>query len=368
MLSDTTLTAILDTTLGVVFTWLGWKTYKILWKYTPYSYPNARINAMEAKLLSEQRLGELAESRTLQNLIVNLEDTDYKNFMGSATTVDELERALERSLASTYLLMEDILPDRVSGFFRLLLEEWDVRNIASVVKAKKRGEPAVDYVLEIGTIVPRVRAMAEAKTMEEILVILEGTPYEEPYQKLLLDEISLTDFETWLYRIYYSKLLDYALSRKDEEERLILGEFVRTKIDITNIITLLRGKAAGLPGEEIRKSLVPGGTLKLDSALNVEDLGMALAELDSTKYGPVIRSVREEAEKDVSAVRDALEDYLLQRVGELTKFYPLSIATALSYILRKEREMRRLRALIRLVASGFSPERIKAIIGGGLAP
>jgi len=365
--AESAVTAILDTTLGVVFTWLGWKTANIIRKYTPYAYPNARINAMEAKLLSEQRFNELAESRTLQNFIVNLEDTDYKVHL-SAVSGDpvEVEKAFERALASTYLLMEEILPERVSGFFRLLLEEWDVRNVASVVKAKIRGEPAVDYVVELGTMVQKVRAMAEAKTMEEILVILEGTPYEEHYQRLLLGEIGVDEFETALYRVYYSRLLDYAVSRKDEE-RLILEEFVRTKIDIRNIVTLLRAKRAGLPGEVIKRHLIPGGSIRLDTALNVDDLGMALAELDSTKYGRALRDARERIENDLTVVEAVLRGHLLRRVEELTRFYPLSVATPLAYVLKKEREVRKLKALAKLISDGVDPGRIKEIIGEELA-
>lgn len=365
MPAETTITAILDTTLGIIFTWLTWKTGKIIYKYTPYSYPNARINAMEAKLITDQRINELAESRTLQNFIVNLEDTDYKVHLTAVSGEDpvEIEKAFERALASTYFLMSEILPKRVSGFFRLLLEEWDARNIANVVKAKFRGEVASDYVIEIGTMVPKVKAMAEAKTMEEILVILEGTPYEEYYQKLLLGEIDIRKFETLVYRTYYQKLLDYALSKKDEE-RVILEEFVRTKIDIRNIVTVLRAKKAGLPAEAIREHLIPGGSAKLDTVINVDDLSMALAELDATKYGKVLRDVREKIENDIGVVERALNDYLLTRMRELTRFYPLSVATPLAYILEKEREVRKLKALAKLIADGVKPEKIKAILGG----
>ncbi|NJE42990.1 V-type ATP synthase subunit C [Thermococcus sp. GR6] len=357
-------TGILNTTLAVVFTWVGYKTARIIWKYTPYSYPNARIKAMEAKLLSEQRFNELAESRTLNNFVVSLEDTDYKDYLASVSnyTVEEIERALERALAGTYELMVTILPKRVNPFFRLLLEEWDVRNITSVIKAKMVNEPASDYVVEIGTMLPKVKAMAEAKTMEEILVILEGTPYEEPYQKLLLGEISLKEFETELYRMHYAKLLNYALSKK-EDERVILEEFVRLKIDKTNILTVLRAKAAKMGAEEIKPLIIPGGTIKLDSILHVDDLSMALAELDSTRYGAVIRDVREEVERDLSVLERALDRHIRERMNELTRFYPLSVATSLSYILQKEREVRKLRAIAKLIDDGVEPERIKEFVG-----
>ncbi|MBP1911820.1 V-type ATP synthase subunit C [Thermococcus stetteri] len=355
---------ILNTTLGIVFTWVGWKTYKILWKYTPYSYPNARVRAMEAKLLTEQRFNELAESRTLQNFVASLEDTDYKETLSnvSSYSVEEIERALDASLAKTYELMFKILPKRSRDFFRLLLEEWDVRNIANVVKAKLVNEPASDYVIELGPMLPKVKAMAEAKTLEEILVILEGTPYEEPYQKLIMGNIDVRTFETELYRIYYGKLLNYALSRKDDE-RTILTEFVKLRIDKLNVMTILRAKMAGLSAEEIRPMLIEGGYLKLDSLLHVDSLDMALAELDSTRYGEIIREVREDAEKDISVIERAFEDYIIRKISELDRFYPLSIAAPLAYILKKEREVRKLRAMVKLIGDGLEPEVIKEFVG-----
>ncbi len=355
---------ILNTTLALIFTWVGYKTSKIIYKYTPYSYPNARIKAMESKLLTEQRFNELAESRNLQNFIVNLEDTDYRDYLAEVQEpdVESVEKALEKALAGTYELMARILPGRVSPFFRLLLEEWDVRNITSVVKAKLAGEPATDYIVEIGPMLPKVKAMAEAKSMEEILVILEGTPYEEPYQRLLLGEIDVRTFETELYRMYYGKLLNYALSKK-EEERTILEEFVRLRIDRMNILTVLRGKVAKLSAEEIRPMLIPGGSVKLDPLLHVEDLGMALAELDSTRYGPVIRDVREEVERDLGVLERALEGYIIERMNELNRFYPLSVATPLGYVLQKGREVKKLRAIAKLISDGLPPERIKELAG-----
>jgi len=357
-------TGILNTTLAVVFTYVAYKTGSYIYKYTPYSYPNARIRAMEAKLLSEQRFNELAESRSLQNFVVNLEDTEYKDYFGdvSSYTLEEVEKALERALAGTYTLMMKILPKRSREFFRLLLEEWDVRNIASVVKAKLTDEPAGDYIVDIGTMLPKVKAMAEAKSLEEILVVLEGTPYEEPFQKLLLGELDAMKFETELYKMHYSKLLEYALSRKGDE-RVILGEFVRLKIDKLNILTVLRAKRAGLSAEEIRPMLIPGGTVNLEPLLHVEDLGMALAELDSTKYGAVIRDVRERVEGDLSVLERAIESYISERMSELDRFYPLSVATPLSYILKKEAEIRRLRAIAKLIDDGVKPERIKELLG-----
>lgn len=359
-----TLSGILNTTLAVVFTWVAYKTGSYIYKYTPYSYPNARINAMEAKLLSEQRFNELAESRTLQNFVVNLEDTEYRDYLAGVSNyiIEEVERALDRALAGSYELMFKMLPKRSRDFFRLLLEEWDVRNIASVVKAKMAGEPASDYVVELGPMLPKVKAMAEAKTMEEILVVLEGTPYEEPYQKLLLGELDVSAFETELYRIYYGKLMEYAASRA-ADERKIIEEFLRMKIDKLNILTALRAKAAGMKAEEIRRLLIEGGSLNLEPVLHVDDLSMAIAELDSTKYGPVLREVREEVERDLSVLEKALDRHIITRMNELVRFYPLSIATPISYALKKEAEVRKLKAIAKLIEDGARPEVIKGIVG-----
>lgn len=246
-----TLTTILDTTLAVIFTWVAYKTGQIIWKYTPYSYPNARIRAMEARLLTDQRFSELAESKTLQNFVVSLEDTDYSPRLASLQSYNlyEIERALDLSLVDLVELMIKIMPKRIRGLFEILLEEWDVRNITNVIKAKLSNLPPQDFIIPAGRMFPKVKAMVESKTMEEILVILEGTEYEEPLRKLLLKEIDLQAFELELYKIYYSKLLKYASSRKGEE-KLISEEFIKMLIDYRNISIILRAKLSGMPSEE----------------------------------------------------------------------------------------------------------------------
>ncbi|AIF70259.1 V-type ATP synthase subunit C [Palaeococcus pacificus DY20341] len=366
-----TITALLDTTLAVIFTWVGYKTGSILWKYTPYSYPNARIQAMEARLFNEQKFSELAEAKTLNNFVMSLEDSDYKPYLGKIEnySAEAIDRALNEALADIYTLMTKILPKRVNGLFKLLLEEWDVRNVSAVVKAKLSGEVARDYIIEIGTIVEKVKAIAEAKTMEEILVILEGTEYEEVYQRLLLNEISLEEFETELYKIYYAKLLNYAKSKKGEEKKII-EEFLKLKIDKLNLLTILRAKLHKMSAEKIRPMIIPGGSLNqrvIETLLNVEDVSMALAELDSTKYSAVIREQREALEKgDLSSLERAFDKFIQEKTAEMTRFYPLSVAIPLNYILLKEREIRKLKAIAKLIEDKVKPEKIKAIVGEAL--
>ncbi len=119
-----------------------------------------------------------------------------------------------------------------------------------------------------------------------------------------------------------------------------------------------------MSAEELRSLIIPGGSVKLDPLLHVEDLSMALAELDSTRYGKVIRDVREEVERDLSVLERTLEDYILRRMKELARFYPLSVATPLGYILQKEREVRKLGgAMAKLIEDGVHPERIKELVG-----
>ncbi|WP_456321137.1 V-type ATP synthase subunit C [Palaeococcus sp. (in: euryarchaeotes)] len=366
-----TITAILDTTLAIVFTWVGYKTADILWKYTPYSYPNARIKAMEARLFSDQKFSELAESKTLNNFVMNLEDTDYKPYLSNIEgySAEKIDRALDNALADMYTLMIKILPKRSNGFFKLLLQEWDVRNLAAAVKAKIMGDVARDYIVELGTMVDKIKAIAETKTLEEILVILEGTEYEDVYQKLLLNEINLEEFETELYRIHYKKLMSYAQSRKGEEKKII-EEFLKLKIDKINVMTILRAKLHRMSAEKIRPMIIEGGSLNqriIDTLLNVEDLSMALAELDSTRYSQVLRESREALESgDLSALDKSFEKFIQEKIGEMTRFYPLSVAVPINYILLKEHEVKKLKAIAKLIEDKIKPESIKALIGEAL--
>ena len=118
-----------------------------------------------------------------------------------------------------------------------------------------------------------------------------------------------------------------------------------------------------MKAEEIRHLLIEGGSLNLEPVLHVDDLSMAIAELDSTKYGPVLREVREEVERDLSVLEKALDRHIITRMNELVRFYPLSIATPISYALKKEAEVRKLKAIAKLIEDGARPEVIKGIVG-----
>jgi len=50
----------------------------------------------------------------------------------------------------------------------------------------------------------------------------------------------------------------------------------------------------------------------------------------------------------------------------MTRFYPLSVAIPLNYILLKEREIRKLKAIAKLIEDKVKPEKIKAIVGEAL--
>lgn len=125
--------------------------------------------------------------------------------------------------------------------------------------------------------------------------------------------------------MYYKKLLNYARSRKDDEKTL-LTEFIKLKIDKLNLMTTLRGKLAGLSAKEIRSMLIPGGSLDVEPLLHIDSIEMTLAQLDSTEYGEFIRKVREEAEKDISVIERAFDEHLIKKVTEFDRFHPLSIA------------------------------------------
>ena len=109
-------------------------TFRPLMEYYPYTYPNARVRAKIGKLFNEKQISELAETETLEEVKNYLRGTrDYAKFVDKYP----MEQALDANLAESYDLLAKVAPKTLAPTFDLMLDQWDIKNIKSVLIAKE---------------------------------------------------------------------------------------------------------------------------------------------------------------------------------------------------------------------------------------
>ncbi|HOP09535.1 MAG TPA: V-type ATPase subunit, partial [Candidatus Methanofastidiosa archaeon] len=137
--------------IGLVLLIIMTKTAGIVRQISPFAYPNARIMAKQGKIISNGTFGELAESRSLEEIVNMLKETEYvdylNKFVGEGYKVTDIERALNNHLAAVYDEVYHITPDSVNPIFEVLLKRWDIENIIRTLRCLDAKKDPNDYLI-----------------------------------------------------------------------------------------------------------------------------------------------------------------------------------------------------------------------------
>ncbi len=140
-------------------------------------------------------------------------------------------------------------------------------------------------------------AMAGAETYDEFLAVLKKSPYYkilEPFKPKKGERINLPSIENALYNYMFGKI--YQIIEKTQgDEHKALRDMFYTNIDLRNFTRIFRlKKYYKLPPDEIKKHLLPFGTLKqrqIDDMCNASDTKELFAIMQQTSSGKVITKI-----------------------------------------------------------------------------
>jgi V/A-type H+-transporting ATPase subunit C len=253
------------------------------------------------------------------------------------------------------------------------LNEWDVWNIKAIIRGIHYGAtrddimeeliPAGQYELQYW------RELAAIDNLEALLDAVKNTIYFEPLQNSWEEYQTtnmLTDMETNLDKAYFEYLLSTIYpSRKPE--RLFL-EFVRIRIDTINLKTLFRFKFVGGTKTDMSRFFLDGGLYfnmtklnEFSEAKNIEDL------IDKLKPTVVYKVIGKELEqlkdkRSLITLINQLDKYFLLATKRFAYTSPISILPVLDYFVRKELEVKNIRAIVRGKSSELSQEIIQDML------
>ncbi len=218
-----------------------------------YTYVVARLRAIEAELPDKAWFQRLAGSASAQ-LIGSLRE-HYRGFE-RVDTVDEFERGLEAERASCLGLISSLVgDDSVISFLRW---GYDFDNALHLVKARRMGGKA--YFTDFGLV---ERALFEkaledgdfdqfAGTVREYLMKVDGmAEKDEPAALQYFGE-----------NLKYRYLLDAAPDRET-------AHYFRTRIDLANIVTLIRLERSKLWSVRPMEAFLEGGRIGRDHFISL---------------------------------------------------------------------------------------------------
>lgn len=347
--------ALLVVVLAVIGAVIVVITFRPLMEYYPYTYPNARVRAKIGKILNDKQITELADSESLDEVKNYLRgQKDYAKFIDKYP----IEQALDANLAESYDLLARIAPKDLKPTFDLMLDQWDIKNIKSVLiakEAKLNDEETRELLVPYGVLKDDQDKLIEADSVQDIIVALEGTPYA----KLLEDALpaynenkTLLTLESALDNYYYERLLAKSASQADDNTRM-LHSYVGTKIDISNIKIILRAKADGLTYDQINPYVINRGyqlrEWKLKEFMESEDMNSLLSSIESSEYGSIITDHIPEynSTQSITVFDEALDSYERDMANNIFRKKPFGVGPIIGFMNKKETEIKNLKIIAR---------------------
>ncbi len=337
-------------------------------------YVNARVRSRRAALFKEEDYRKLVRMGTGE-IARYMEETEYEaemNDLGARYSgVDLIEFALNRNLAKHFEDMLEWADGELHALIANYLRKFDAWNAKTAIRGVYSGTSPDDIesdFIRAGEFDDQLlNSLANAGSIEEIVELLDGTIFEEGLE-LAFEEFEeqsvLVPLENAIDKTFYEHLLDDVnmVTLNQYSPKGLYVEVLQAEIDFRNIRNALRLSRTGteLDPEEY---YIDGGKLFKEGQLRqlVGSFDDLVEYIRDSSYGEELSAGLAELEsaQSLSAFEQALDAALLEYSDTLSHSHPVSICSALSYILAKEREIENVRAIARGREVGLSVEEIE---------
>lgn len=305
-----------------------------------YLFISTRVRALEAKLLSRERMQRMLDAATADDAAKILSECGYPEMVPLGP--QSMQDILSAEHRKVFEDLEAFVPE--SALIDVFKLRYDYHNVKVLLKAEATNSEAAPLLMDLGRV--PVRELTEkfnAADLRGIPPILQaamaharetlGTTRDPQLSDLILD------------KAYYQDM--FALAK--QADSAFLTGYVRISIDAANLRTAVRTVRMGKNAEFLRDILFSGGNMDATRVLTAASAGGSLAEL----FG--LSPLKEAAEAGVAALTggrltrferlcdNAVSDYL-----KTAKYVSFGPAPVVAYLAAKENEL----TAIRIILSG----------------
>lgn len=336
-----------------------------------YNYLSARVRAMKGKLLDSEDYQQLLRMET-NEIAEFLERSDYQDEIDDLGIYHDgkklVELALMKDLIKKCRKLVKVTYSDARDVLDAYLLRYDVRNLKKVIRWKCSDEDErmpQEEIKQYLTSSPNLSEdVLESFLKEDMRLqsVFDVIAKEIPVvtEDIDIDEEEL-DLEAQLDRNYYSNLISVIFNGSSDNQ--VVRKFLKRKLDLINLTTIVRMKCTLHDPETIEKHLVlpeeskKVGTLQCSELKSFIDMGCdnlvdRLRKMEIGKYIP-------EDYESLEEVENALKKYNIDIFRKLYFGDPLTIGPILGYVMAKEIEVDNLRSIVRGKELDLSKEEIE---------
>jgi len=337
-------------------------------------YVNARVRSRRAALFDEEdyrKLVRMGTGEIARYMEESVYETEMNELGARHSGVDLIEYALNRNLAKNFEDLLEWADGKLYEWIANYLRKFDAWNAKTAIRGVYSGATAdeiqTDYIQAGEFSEELLEQMAATGSVEEIVELLSETIFDdgldEAYETFEETDV-LVPLENSIDKTFYEHLLEDVDSRQIDVNtpRGLYVEVLQAEIDFRNVRNAMRLSRTGtdLDPEEY---YIEGGKLFDRGELRtlVGNFDELVEHIRESTYGDDLSEALSELDEAESLIEfeQALDSALLEYSDKLSYTYPVSICSALSYILAKEREVENVRAIARGREVGLSVEEIE---------
>jgi V/A-type H+/Na+-transporting ATPase subunit C len=320
-----------------------------------YLYSVTRTRTLETKLLDSNKIERMVETKTAEDVIKILGETEYANLISEMKHSLDYETIISKEIENTYKYMREILPE--PELVDIFLLKYDIHNLKVLLKSTLLGEDHDFLLRDLGiTPVNKLKENLKEKDfrtfhpiiaagLEEILISFEDSPDPQ-----MIDII--------LDRCQYNAMHQLAQKSKNK----FLQDFIKSQIDMINIKSFLRIKGAGLGRDYLAKVLLQNGNLDYDYFAKYldESLDSFRDSLWSSDFHSVLVEGLEsyERNKTLTKLEKLADDYIFD-IAKQGKYVAFGIEPLVGYLMAKENEAKIIRMIMVGKMNNISNEIIR---------
>lgn len=314
-----------------------------------YAYLHARVNIYAGQLIDAGRLNTLID-RPLD------EDQPLPEAAPPDAAANQYAGDLDQSNMTVLLGELAVLIRPLSGAPRELLGYWahrfELGNLKTIIRGKMAGQSQQtieEQLLDMGTFTSLpIAELLQSDTMAELLRRLEQTPYAEIARQargMLEHGEALFALDAALDRRYFA-----GLARRGSEIGSASGQLLRaiigSIIDRVNLVWLLRYRFAyNLPPAHAYYLLIPASQRL--AAPQLQQLAQCTTFDDTIARLPAPFDKLLAGARNNTEVTLKLERETWRIAGHALNHSTFNVARAFAYMVLRERDLRRLRAIVR---------------------
>ena len=343
---------------------------------TVYAFTNARLRAMLSRLIQPQQFSQLCQVKNKRELAEALKGTAYAPALAGVSgpdfDPDVLAAALRGQAIKDSLAAVNVFGEGPSRRFACVyFQQYELESVKTALRLwHAKGFVKAAFYLDDKTAFCSpldLNKLLAAGTIEEIIVLLNHTPYRGPLERAR-DKFKATGssfyLEAALDKDYYQRLQLSAQALSSGDQAAV-KQLLGVQIDMENIGSLIRfRKYYDLEMSAMMELLIPGGNqIKKDTVRDfyaTDGLAKIVDMVAKARY----QHIRELVTGRPELVEDFLYQVLMAQVKRILAGFPFTIGLAAAYLALKYRELRDLTAILYAKQYGWDADKTRPMLMG----